>query len=227
MKLFRRTETLASQHHSLAHSCSLFSWEASRFYHLPFTIFTILTIFTIGRPPGLTIFAILLFDLTILLNQALVLPRTTILLLLFLTAFIWIAVGIIFTKFILRRFFVHSFLTLCSIQLQKCSCRILYLPAGDLDASPGGSPEVHHLGSLPILPPPPRHHHLLHHPHLHDGPGQRGKWTMFGNIFDHHGIFSTSSPANGRRRPAVRMGKNPRSKATGAHSTLFRRRTKF
>ena len=78
MKLFRRTETLVSQHHSLAHSCSLFSWEGSRFDHF------------------------LLFDLTILLNQALVLPRTTILLLLFLTAFIWIAVGIIFTNFILR-----------------------------------------------------------------------------------------------------------------------------
>ena len=33
--------------------------------------------------------------------------------------------------------------------------------------------QVHHLGPLALLPPPPRHHHLLHHPHLHHGPGQR------------------------------------------------------
>ena len=56
--------------------------------------------------------------------------------------------------------------------------RILHLPAGDLDAPLGGQTEMHHLGSLPLLPPPPRHHHLLHHPHLHDGPGQCGKWKF-------------------------------------------------
>ena len=50
--------------------------------------------------------------------------------------------------------------------------------AGDLDVAAGRAPALHHLGPLPLLPPPPRHHHLLHHPHLHDGPGQRGKCTF-------------------------------------------------
>ena len=43
-----------------------------------------------------------------LLNQALVLPRTTILLLLFLTAFIWIAVSLILINLILRCIFIHT-----------------------------------------------------------------------------------------------------------------------
>ena len=88
--------------------------------------------------------------------------------------------------------------------------------AGDLDAAAGRAPALHHLGPLPLLPPPPRHHHLLHHPHLHHGSGQCGKWKFLATTYILHEIISFSSPANGRQRQAVRMGKNRRSKATGS-----------
>ena len=173
---------------------------------------------SLGRPSGTSIKFSCSSFITMLLNQALVLPRTTILLLLFLTAFIWIAVSLIPINLILRCIFIHTFCSTLRSVLPSSSCRILYLPAGDLDAPPGGPTEVHHLGSLPLLPPPPRHHHLLHHPHLHHGPGQRGKfqWLL---ATTYHCTLSISSPANGRQRQAVRMGKNPRNKAIGGFSS--------
>ena len=63
--------------------------------------------------------------------------------------------------------------------------------AGDLDAAAGRAPALHHLGPLALLPPPSRHHHLLHHPHLHDGPGQRGKcsFLMQQQVIPWHLVF--------------------------------------
>ena len=110
--------------------------------------------------------------------QALVLPRTTILLLLFLTAFIWIAVSNHLQSNKLSYAHAEKPLFLISITIYLKTVTTSTYLAGDLDAAAGRAPALHHLGPLALLPPPARHHHLLHHPHLHDGPGQRGKCSF-------------------------------------------------
>ena len=85
--------------------------------------------------------------------QAVVLPRTKILLLLFLTAFIWVAVILILLLAVRYKKRILFNLT------EKFKCLLLQT-------------SMHRLGSQPVLLTPLSHLHLHRDSHLHHGPSQ-------------------------------------------------------